>query len=491
MRIQPTQYFDDEDERRRWELEHMARFSGGSLGPDMEISLEEAERDNPYTQAPPEPDEERAFKTLHEDEIGRGPRPAELEMDAMRAVRDSYGKEGNFWEENAVPLIAGGLDVALNKGRGLGAIVAGGGVAAAARDSQRRSAMRQLAQMQLTMAGADAKHAHEERMFGLQEGNLQARNAEIDEARQRRLAGEKDDAGLRAAQADLASSQAYKNWTTDPNALTPQQQALNEDRDLARGLHADEIKQRGLDREETRAGRAQLAQSRAEDRQTARDQAATVKFLDKTEEPRAQASQLKRVEPIVDDPKYSKDLPGVGMLDSRMPSWLMHPLDSGARQDADAIQKLAGEAGQYFKHEITGAASSDREQALLLHLKGLEPGATEEQFRASIKFWKEDLQGKLRARASAAPGPARGALEAQGLGDWALGPEEPIRLQGTRNGAPSGGNNFSYSGPPDSYLQGTPSQLRTTGEPRGQVPMVNDYLRRMQDEDDDLGVRYR
>jgi hypothetical protein len=515
MRVQPSKYYDPEEDQRRWELEHMARFAGEpAFEPDMEFSVDEAEgNQNPIhsalarTDDQPEPDAERAYQNLQGPDRG-SPRPQDLEMDAMRAVRDSYANDkGNFFEDNTVPIVAGGLDLLFNKGRGLGAIVAGGGMAAATRDANRKSNMRQLAQMQLSMNDADVKREHEQRMFGLQEGNLAARQAELDEMRARRMG--KTDTDLQKAQTNLTEAQAYQLWNKDPSALSPEQQAMNEDRDAARTDRERQFQLQLQDRQDARADsaatRAEVAAARKQqqeimnaDRAEKADTSATNKFLDKTGETRSQAAGLKRAEPIIEDPKYSKDLPGVGMVDSRFPAWVMHPFDKQAREDQYSIEKLAGEAGQYFKHAITGAASSIPEQRLLLGLKGLEPGATEEEFRTSIQIWKEGLQGDLRARASASPENARKALDAQGLGDWALGPEAAAAPPASGDTFRAGNGRRQAAGAEpmsggtvnsDPYLQGTPDQLRT--QPRSQVPKVTDYLRRLQDQDDDLGVTYR
>jgi hypothetical protein len=216
--------------------------------------------------------------------------------------------------------------------------------------------------------------------------------------------------------------------------------------------------------------------------------------LGKTKDERSQAAQLQGVQPIVNKPEYAGDLPGVGKLDSALPSWLMHPLDSQARDDATRMKQMAGEAQTYFRHQITGAAASPRELAALEGLKGL--GGTEAEFKVALKTWQNMLQGDIRAAAAASPDNARNALDAQGLGGLlppapaALPPDQPgarpfgpsDQRLGAGRGVGAAPNNFGYSGPPaGDTLQTQP----------GTPPKVVDYLKKLQAADDDLGVGYR
>lgn len=332
--------------------------------------------------------------------------------------------------------LAGVADAFLNKGRGLGQIAQSHAAGEAAR--RQRSDDNFEADRKAYMDQGEA--AARQQQIGLQGRNADMRQMEIDaqlahqRAVQQRFIDSQPDPELerQAKEAEIRLSnaralQAEADAGRDPNAITPYQQAQL---DAQKAEHKARGEDRDLDREFKKNSHATTTEAnrlKAEElgaaRQEKTDVANTTKFLDKTEHERAQAVALKGTEPIVNNPAYKKDLPGVGPIDSLAPSWLMHPIDSGARQDHDNLRRMAGQAQQYFKHEITGAAGSDREQTLLMHLKALEGGATEEQFSNALEFWKGDLQGKIRARATATPDVARRALEGQGLGDWALGPE--------------------------------------------------------------------
>lgn len=361
-------------------------------------------------------------------------------------------------------------DLGLNHGHGTGQILAAGGQFGQARAEQRLKGTQDALSYEQKRAELERQNNYNDYLYAnlakrtgaaggagtttaYQQSQLDARKAtesRLEQERQDRIANSK------AADEDRDAARTDREQ---------QFQLSMEDRKAAREAQQADRAERAADRQQTQADRAQ---ERA-DKKTTTD---TEQFLNKTEETRGQASQLKRVEPIIDDPKYEKDLPGVGTLDSRLPAWLMHPLDSGARQDQYSIESMAQQAGQYFKHELTGAASSDRENALLMGIKGLQPGATEEEFRNSIGLWKQDIQSQLKARASANPTAARSALDAQGLGDWALGADQPSATQaqapaadgfGATNYGPDADHpsNLGVTGPPG--VRNTPSFRATPG----------------------------
>jgi len=327
--------------------------------------------------------------------------------------------------------LAGVADAILNKGRGLGQIAQSHAAGQAHRRQQSDANFEADREAYIKQGEAGARQQE----IGLAGRNADMRQLELDAALAKERAIE---ARFRASQPDpelearakeaqirlddANATRALADANRDPNAMTPYQSAMLEDRDADRADRKADREDRKADREARQRDAARIAAEKTE-------AANTTKFLDKTEHERAQATALKGTEPIVNNPAYADDLPGVGPIDSIAPSWLMHPIDSGKRQDHDNLRRMAGQAQQYFKHEITGAAGSDREQTLLMHLKALEGGATEEQFRNALAFWKQDIQGKLRARATATPGEARKALEGQGLGEWALGPEDAAQQQ--------------------------------------------------------------
>lgn len=344
----------------------------------------------------------------------------------------SYGV-GEGIRDFAPMAIGFGLDALLNKGRGLGTLAAGGMQALSSENSRRDRASQTAAQQALAIRRQ--REAGGDRNIQAQHAALRGEGMDLERQKlelERQKMGAKDPES--AARANYLESQAYANWSKDPNALSPEQQAMNEDRDLARQQQRELADAARLDRVDARAdsaayrtemaaGRQEAARARAAAGQEKTDAAAANKFLDKTQEERAQARSIQSVEPIVDNPKYAKDLPGVGVADSNLPAWLMHPIDAGARQDAETVKQQTGEAYAYFRHKLTGAAFGKLEDADYKAMKGLN--GTEEEWRNAMRHWKASVQREIKGRAAVAPGPSREALEAQGLGQWTYGNEPP------------------------------------------------------------------
>lgn len=517
MRLQ-TSYFDDPEEERRFNLQQMERFANGGqdaqpnpihaaldmYGQDDQQAMFDAERN-----APPSPDAERAAPVLEGRTQNQGPTARELEDDAMRAVRDSYGQKDSLFSQGAPAAIAVGLDALLNKGRDIGTIVGGYAQGRQRKESDDKSSMRQMAELEIQRARETQHDKERADISEINKGNLTARNAENDLARERFRATQGDpatDRKLKEAQTNNLEAEAYGRWTGDDKAITPYQQAqLDAQKDYRDEMNKDRDASRGdakLAREESAATRKTLAEGTALTKKETNDRHATETFLGKTKDERSQASMLQGIEKVVDDPKYSNDLPGVGKLDSSMPAWLMHPIDETARNDANKMKDMIGQATAYFNHEITGAASSDRERAMNQALKAL--GGNEHEVRTALQVWKQDLQGKLRAQASASPDNARNALDAQGLGDWALGP--PARPQAVAPPPMAAPQQVAddgplppdriTSGPPFRGTQGFPGSAQPSKVYQGPTqpqdsPAIDNYLQDLQKVTRTPGVRYR
>lgn len=494
---------DPDDERRK--LEEMHMFVHGAPMP------EEQQQDEPSQQqlfdqdraAPPDPNVERAAPIVEGRSGGSGyPDPRELEDDAMRAVRDSYGKKHSFFEDSAPAAIALGLDAIFNRSRGAGAIAGGFAQGKARQEQDDKSSMRQMAELEITRARESANDKYRQQQNDVNTGNLKARNDEIEIARARQRAEAGDPEAKRRlleSQTNENEATAYQKWTGADKEITPYQQAML---DAAKDEHASRDKDRDADREyriqshddaeKARAAQAAIAaatrDSTNERLQTTADTNATNTFLGKTEKERSQLQLLNSARPIIDDPKYKNDLPGVGKLDSNLPSWVMHPFNTQARADADSMKQTLGEAEKYFQNKVTGVAGSKAEFDDIAALKGL--GGTEAQQRLALKRWRESIESDIRGAASASPNNARHALESQGLDSvlppLAAGPR-PLGTptQSIQPGAARGGNNFDVSGP------ASPPAGDVLQTQPGTPPKVSDYLRKMQDEDDDLGVSYR
>lgn len=304
-----------------------------------------------------------------------------------------------------------------------------------------------LRQLELDASNAHAKAVQERFMMGLDSPEAKQANLEHQQAQTR-----------------LLEAQRLQQMPGE-DGLTSEQRERGKDRDAdrtARGqIAADNLAQRKLQAEAIAAQRAETARIAGE----TRNKADATKFLDKTEEERSQAQALKGVEAVTQKYEGADDLPGAGKLDSVMPAWVMHPFDPEQRQDADTIKKQLNQAAVYFRHEVTGASGTPREDAIHKAIKGLD--GTEEEMLNALRFWKEDLQGKIKTRASLNPEASRAALEEQGLGQWTYGDEQPraappppaaggqLPPMGARNptavdvgaagrGRPSGGSNYGY-----------------------------------------------
>lgn len=459
-------------------------------------------------------------------------RPADVRQQAYPIPQR---ESPSFLEDNAFPIAAGIGDLIVNHGRNLGQITQGviaGKNARLNRESQQFEADRGAYMKQ---QDAEAEQQARTQNYGIQSGNLELRQKEaaLAEARERGLMErftrglpdpeltkrEKEaEIRLRESQANENDATANEKWTGADKAITPFQQATldatkeeRHQRDLDRDADRDYRKTTHADAAAATA--AQKAETNRRLQETA-DTTATNAFLGKTKDERSQAALLQGVQPIVDDPKYKKDLPGVGSVDSWAPSWLMHPVDSQARNDADRMKQMAGEAQTYFRHQITGASASPRELAALEALKGLN--GTEAQFKTALKTWQDMLQGDIRAAASASPDNARNALDAQGLGGMlppraapppvAPQPEEvpfnpnvapmpddrttpgpdvvpPAQRLGPTGPKVRGTPGFAGSGPSSNIYQG-PTNPQDS-------PAITDWLQKLQQTTRTPGVRYR
>lgn len=523
-----TKYFDDDDEEQRFNLGAMSRFAGQpepsydggappepeQPSPDME-GLATAQRNNPA-------------------QLGTGnggyPDPRMLEDDAIRAVRDSYGKKRGFFEDAAPAAIALGLDALLNKSRGAGAIVGGYAQGVQRRDMDDRNSMREMAQLEIQRAREAQQDQFRSQANEINQGNLKARNEENALARARFEASKGDPAVDRAYKQALtneAEARAYAQWTKDPSALTPEQQAMNEDRDAMRQIRKDEIDARNSDRDEQRKMRLAMTNQTnfdkwkaAKETRDKEDRLATESFNEKSKQTRDLARTVQGMEatmskytndkngnPLKDD---QVDIPGVGQVES---GWLgnidrkwvpdaLH-LDSDRRNDAIKMDEARRQANQTYKVIKTGLAAPIAEAEDIAMANGFAEGASEKQFREGMKVLSDVTKRELRARASASPVNARRALQAEGLADWVGGwgpdseeqpyPEfKPLSLD-----EPSQRGSImesSHEEGPVSSAYGGPAAgdvLQTTGQRPGEVPRVDDYLKRLQQNTRTPGVRYR
>lgn len=392
-----------------------------------------------------------------------------------RAQPESFGVAEGL-RDFAPMAIGGTLDILLNKGRGLGELTAGGMQAIASENMRRDKAREQAGNYALRVKGQ--REAGGDRLIQAQHAALRGEGMDLErqqlELQRQKFAADQGDPeqqrrakeaeiALRQSQTNENEASAYSKWTTDPNAIDAETQArLKQQREM----HGEDLAERRAGRAETAAYRGEMAEGRKDaaatraavekDKRDTRDATA---FLDKTKPDRAMAAGIQAVEPIIDNPKYATDLPGRGMFDQNVPSWVAHPFDSQARADSDTIKSQAGEAYVYFRNKISGAAFGKAEDEDYRAIKGLSKGGTEQEFRNAMARWKTALQNDLKARVSVSPEANRQALDAQGLGAWTYGNEPP---PAAAEPPPASGYNPDTNGLAD---PNDPNTLEVTGRP--------------------------
>lgn len=421
------------------------------------------------------------------------------------------------------PLAAAGLDLAFNKGRGMGGIAQ-----SAAGMAQRRDALSQQqfeddrnAYMKQGEAGA------RDRQIDLAGRNADMRQMEIDaqlakeKAIQARWLGERPDPELekQAKEAlirlsNARATQAEADAARDPNAITPYQQAqldaqksarqlTDEDRDAARADRTTALKMQMDERSEARTFREGQTKRQNDVDAQARTQKLGGEFAKQYEYELKALPALMTAQRLVDEVPQGGDIPGAGKWDSVKGSIPL--IGAQLSSDKDLSMRSASEWMANIVQRAESGAAAPVPEALGYRIRqGSQPGATEREFKLGLAAATEYLRGTLRAGSYGREDAARGVtdLQSRGGGDFVFGPvaqpptnptpipeqpsaaPEPIRLGGQR-GMPGGGNNFGFSGPPAG------DALPVTDQRPGQVPKVNDYLRKLSDEDDDLGVVYR
>jgi len=419
--------------------------------------------------------------------------------------------EGSWLENNGFAAAAAIADLIANKGRGLGQIVQG----AVQGEQYRRKRSDDAFENDRAAYLKQGEAAALDKQIGLAGRNADMRQQEIDlqtahqrAVMERFLSGE---GSPEAKAADVRYKQALalkaeRDATLDPNVVTPYQQAQIDEMKWQHKTQADDL---DLDREDRKAGReATAAATKAQQDATAAqrgetnsrlrestDRTAMSDFANRTKDARMIAKRLQGAEEVLG--LYPKDIPGVGKAEGNLPTWANPEnwSDKTRYADADRMVQAREGASAAFRYLSTGAAASMNEDERLRIVNGMREGATEQEFRLGIGTLSDLIKRDIRARAIASPELSRRVLDEDQLGNWVFGrsqpqslPEaapgvapEPVRLGGSR-GAAGGGNNFQFSGPPAGDV--LPVQP-------GKPPMVNDYLQRLKDEDDDLGVVYR
>lgn len=422
-----------------------------------------------------------------------------------RLGEQSYGVAEGV--RDFAPMAIGGvLDVLLNKGRGLGALT-GGGMQALSMERGRRQTAEDSA-MDQALAIRRQREAYGD--TGIQAEHARLRGEELSLSRDQ-LALARDrlakqgmpppvDAEMRAAELRRMNAQAAEAEARagrDPNALTPYEQAQLEGRDLDRQERAATRAERGEDRALARDAQAEQRAYMAEQREAARVEAQRNKFRDETERMRPQVTRAMEVEDIVRRAPASgldraiggdgKDIPGVGWWDSTKPGFMSSPEDIAMRGNLTDMADL-------ILRERSGAAAPPIEVQKLAQNIAAGGGITEREFAVLQAEYSKLLKTGLQQQAVGREDIAREVLGSRA--DWALGPRAP---QATAPADPpttfrAGSGRAQALGQqpmPGGVVNQAPGQLPYTDQRPRDVIRVDEYLQRLRDEDDDLGVRYR
>jgi len=426
----------------------------------------------------------------------------------------------------AVSIGASGLgaiaDLALNKGRNTGAILAAG-AAGADRSADIRLRSRQEAMQyekerarqgleQQQLAERAKYNQYLDRSLGARVDKEHALNEDRDASRGIREQGQDPSAfiawaktkgydlgGLKTmAQVRSAMGPLVKEWElehaddkagatargriTAENALAEQTGRAKatefEQQTPAAVARAEQTAQATMDEKATlageQAGAREAATGAGESRREQRSQSKMNKFRDETEKTRPLVTIGKNLDSVM--AKYPGDQPGVGMWDSFKSGKLSNEDDLAVRNAVSNMTDLVARVR-------SGAAIPPPEFEKIAGFVAGGTGATEQQFKIAWAATKRWLQTEMKQQSAGRENEARSVLG--GDADWALGPAPapggagPIRLGPTGGGAPGavnmpaagGGGMVPVVSPSGQRGMVTPEQAQQLrGKPGWQVP---------------------
>lgn len=323
------------------------------------------------------------------------------------------------------PMAVGGLlDILVNKGRGLGALAAGG-MQALSREQSRRDERQQtaakqaLAMRQQRAAGGDQAINRMHALLRQQEVQRQFEEmnrlhpALTEEDLKRKAAGEQAEIDERKARTNKAEAEAYETW------MYP---GLGSLLNVAR--FQDSVMQHGYQKSKDDAeatARKQAEHDRKFDR-----------FNTRTTQVIPVAQQLRRIDDVIaavraEDP--NADLPGIGQT-GMVPFPLLTPQGKVVRNGRDFME-------QVVSRKWSGANIPQHEMKNIE--KAVRPGATDEDYLVALEALRRVMLGEVRRHGQAAGTDiAREALDVteKGLYNYVYGiqeqdPDAPPKPRGT------------------------------------------------------------
>lgn len=421
------------------------------------------------------------------------------------------------------PLAAAGLDLAFNRGRGMGSIAQ-----SAAGMAQRRDAMaQQQFEDDRSAYLKQGEAAARDRQVDISGRNADMRQMELDASlakekaiQARFLAGEGSPeaqaADLRYKQALAAKAEA--DAARDPNALDPYKQQLIEE---------SKARTESLRNPQAKADSPELAYRKKRDEQ----EDATKKK--KAEDDAAEQKALRT--PFAGIKVGNDDLWGAGVGDKVQRRRLADGVAAyqSAMRALTRMQEIRGDVGTEATDSAPAAEYNTLKNEAMAAIgvaanAGVLQPSDIDRFKAQIPeigpkladslrlFGQDTTLESLKGTQDALRGSANVKSKTYGF-DYDY--SDPVymtdrqleayqkalleRQKTTANAPDDALPPDRISGPVTNYKGRAPDftnvpddqlpriDLGTTGQKRSEVPKVNDYLRRLKDEDDDLGVVYR
>lgn len=391
----------------------------------------------------------QALLPQHDEELNARWRDAENKA-LDDATPETYGVAEGV-RDFAPMAIGAGLDILINKGKGLGALT-GAGMQALSSESKRRDTARAQAAKEALLI-KQQREAGGDRMTNAMHALL--RGDELGQqiaASKAKLGSEEEQAEARAGERAKTAAET-RNITAEavereqfPGArvyLEAMRTATGQQR---ADIEADyrrkklEFDQKKLDADiEANKNKAAELKNAAEEKAANKRREEKTRNVNKFNAAAKDAMQLgvaiQQLQPTM--MKYNKkNLPLVGRLEGHLPTDVAGYLGYD-ENDSIAIDQARAAAHSFFSHDVTGAHSGLAETERNQLANGLRPGGSEAEFRQGLNRARDALRRRLRQLASADPEAANEAIEAAGLTDFVYGPDmdfgygmkQPERLQ--------------------------------------------------------------
>jgi len=387
-------------------------------GPEDEYGYDQEDYNAPIQQ--------RLAALLPQDDPEMDTRWRDAERRALdRSTEPQYGAAEGI--RDFAPMAVGGLlDILVNKGKGLGALTAGGMQALSSENKRRDAARTQAAKEGLAIRGQ--REAGGDRKIGamhalLRGDELTQRRAEQDA----RLGSPEEQAAKRAAELGLTAAQTKKyNADAENSGLDDIVRYMGvlgtQEGNAAKLALADRIAK--SKEEENRLRREALDRK---DREEAETKAGKLKveqsgrFNKAVEKLVPYARSIRSADDVIYQARSTNpnaDLPGIGV------KWALVPFDM-LPPEGKVLRNAVENMRQFKIRNDTGKAFTKAELAMMD--AATSPGVTADSFLVGYNLMKRLATGALRRHSKAYEGVSRELLDAEdeGLYDWIQNPDRP------------------------------------------------------------------